>query len=46
MKDVNLKIMRPIGFHKNIENIVQKTNKNAANKSGWKIIKQYPLYLS
>jgi len=46
MKDINLKIMRPIGFHKNIENIVQKANKNVANKSGWKIIKQCPLCLS
>ena len=36
MKNLNLKIMRPKGFHSRIEKIVEKAQQNVKNKSGWK----------
>ena len=36
MKNLNLKIMRPSGFHERIDNIVKKAQNNVTKKSGWK----------
>jgi 2-polyprenyl-3-methyl-5-hydroxy-6-metoxy-1,4-benzoquinol methylase len=36
MKNINLKIMRPLGFHKNIETIIRKALANVKKKEGWK----------
>ena len=36
MKNLNLQIMRPEGFHLRIEKIVKKAQENVNNKSGWK----------
>ena len=36
MENLNLKIMRPFGFHERINNIVKKAQNNVIRKSGWK----------
>ncbi len=43
MKNLNLKIMRPNGFHLKIEEIVKKAQENVNKKSGWKRISKCPV---
>ncbi len=43
MKNLNLKIMRPNGFHSRINSIVDKAQKNVEKKSGWKLNNNCPI---
>ncbi len=38
IKNLKLKIMRPVGFHQKIERIVKEASANVTKKSGWKKI--------
>ncbi len=42
MKNLKLTIMRPKGFHNNIEKIVKQASINVSKKSGWTKIKKCP----
>ena len=46
MKNLNLKIMRPVGFHARVHEIVKKAQKNVKENSGWKINSNCPVCFS
>ena len=46
MKNLNLKIMRPKGFHARVHEIVKKAQKNVKENSGWKVNNKCPVCFS
>ena len=42
-KPMNLDVMRPKNFHKNLEKELNKINKNVTSKSGWITVPNCPV---